>query len=62
MQRKGRGVEMESPLNEQKQYIAIQNCNLANKSLGGTGLLFALLEVGEEGQDIEKVFSTRGCS
>lgn len=34
MQRKSRGVEMESPLNEQKQYIAIQNCNLANKALG----------------------------
>lgn len=61
MQRKGREVEMKSPLNEQKQYIAIHNYNLANESLGGTGLLFALLEVGEEGQDIEKVVSDGGC-
>lgn len=35
--------------------------NLTNKKLRGTGLLSALLEVGEEGQDTEKIVAARGC-
>lgn len=35
--------------------------NLANKKLRGTGLLSAFLEMGEEGQDIEKVVSAGRC-
>lgn len=51
-------MEMENTSNEQRQNFSTYN--LANKVDWGTGLL-TLLEVGKEGQNIEKMISAGGC-